>query len=230
MADGMILNYNDAVLRESDLRILSGPHFLNDRIIEFYFSYISSHNQSDEILLSPPAITFWITNCTDSETLRVFVEPLNLSSRKLVIFAVNDNEDVTLAEGGCHWSLLAFERSRNVFVHHDSLGGMNARHAKRLYRSVLGFMACSEPAEYVEYYASPRQLNGYDCGLFVTAFARTICSWYMETESKKQGGNLWFLALTKHVTPSAVSEMRPEILGLIKQLIASKECELAGGN
>ncbi|KAL7201891.1 hypothetical protein ACSBR1_033562 [Camellia fascicularis] len=39
-ADEKILSYNDVVLRRSDLDILSGPYFLNDRIIEFYFSYL----------------------------------------------------------------------------------------------------------------------------------------------------------------------------------------------
>ncbi|KAL8167872.1 hypothetical protein V2J09_009371 [Rumex salicifolius] len=221
MADGKILSYNDVVLRESDLDILSGPNFLNDRIIEFYFSYLSSCYPSDESLLTPPAISFWITNCTDEQTLKAFIEPLSLPSKNLVIFAVNDNEDVTCAEGGSHWSLLAFERKHNVFVHHDSLGGINRHYAKRLYRSVHGFMACSEPAEYVEYDASPRQLNGYDCGLFVTAIARIICSWYVNAESKNRG-DLWFFDLKEQVMPLAVEEMRWEILGLIKQLIASK--------
>ncbi|CAL1392928.1 unnamed protein product [Linum trigynum] len=35
--DEIIPSYNDDVLRRSDLRILSGPRFLTDRIIEFYF-------------------------------------------------------------------------------------------------------------------------------------------------------------------------------------------------
>lgn len=29
----------------------------------------------------------------------------------MVIFALNDNPDPTIAEGGCHWSLVAYSRS-----------------------------------------------------------------------------------------------------------------------
>ncbi|GMP89097.1 hypothetical protein CsSME_00040811 [Camellia sinensis var. sinensis] len=134
-ADEKIISYNDVVLRRSDLDILSGPYFLNDRIIEFYFSYLPSCYPSEEILLVSPSIAFWIANGPDIESLKDFVEPLNLSSKKLVIFPVNNNDDVTEAEGGNCWSLLVFERNANVSVHHDSYGGLNAGHAKQLYRA-----------------------------------------------------------------------------------------------
>ncbi|KAI7982986.1 NEDD8-specific protease 1 [Camellia lanceoleosa] len=83
-ADEKILSYNDVVLRRSDLDILSGPYFLNDRIIEFCFSYLPSCYPSKEILLVSPSIAFWIANCPDIESLKDFVEPLNLSSKKLI--------------------------------------------------------------------------------------------------------------------------------------------------
>ncbi|GMP89092.1 hypothetical protein CsSME_00040807 [Camellia sinensis var. sinensis] len=84
VADEKILNYNDVVLRQSDLDILSGPYFLNDRIIEFYFSYLPSCYPSEEILLVSPSIAFWIENCPDIESFKDFIEPFNLTSKKLV--------------------------------------------------------------------------------------------------------------------------------------------------
>ena len=121
--EDIILSYNDVVLRQSDLHILSEPEFLNDRIIEFYLSYLHSQFPSPDIMLVPPSISFWITNCPDGESVKHFVEPLKLPEKKLIIFPVNDNIDLTKAEGGNHWSLLAFERDANLYVHHDSLGG-----------------------------------------------------------------------------------------------------------
>ena len=121
--EDIILSYNDVVLQQLDLHILSEPEFLNDRIIEFYLSYLHSQFPSPDIMWVPPLISFWITNCHDVESVVHFVEPLKLPEKKLIIFPVNDNIDLTKAEGGNHWSLLAFERDANLYVHHDSLGG-----------------------------------------------------------------------------------------------------------
>ncbi|GAB2285122.1 hypothetical protein Dimus_019575 [Dionaea muscipula] len=221
-SDEMILSYKDVILRRSDLHILSGPYFLNDRVLEFYFSHLLSLYPSDDILLLPPSIAFWIGSCLDKESLIPFVEPLNLASKKLVLFPVNDNMDVSLAEGGSHWSLLAFEREANVFIHHDSHSALNAAHAQRLYDSVVGLMGTVSKPRYVEYSRSPQQVNGYDCGLFVCAIARAICCWYVSRGSRDSDEDgLWLSAVMEQVTPSSIAELRTEILGLITSLIAA---------
>ncbi|KAK1408412.1 hypothetical protein QVD17_40160 [Tagetes erecta] len=170
-ADDKILSYNDVVLRQSDLGILNGPYYLNNRLIEFYFSYLSSSHPSEHILLVPPSIAFWIMNCPDISSLKDFLQPLNLPSKNLIIFPVNNNNDVTTVEGGSHWSLLAFEKTANVFMHHDNYGGMNKNHAKRLYKTLLPFLGVSG-TRYMECDCSPQQVTGYDCGLYVLAIAK----------------------------------------------------------
>ncbi|KAI5666138.1 hypothetical protein M9H77_15991 [Catharanthus roseus] len=216
IGDEKILSYNDLVLRRSDLDILSGPYFLNDRLIEFYFSYLSSCHSSEDILLVPPSIAFWIKECPDTASLKDFLEPLHLSNRKLILFPINDNDDASIAEGGSHWSLLAFEKSANAFVHHDSSSGnMNQWHAKKVYKVVCQYV--SSNASYVECSSTPKQVNGYDCGVYVIAFARAICSWYMNTASK-DSKKLWFTDLLQ-ITPSVVSDLRNEVLVLIRSLM-----------
>lgn len=217
-ADEKILSYNDVVLRRSDLDILGGPFYLNDRIIEFYFSYLFSCHPSQDILLVPPSITFWIIQCPVAEPLRDFLEPLHLSDKALVIFPINDNDDVNMAEGGSHWSLLAYYRNANLFVHHDSCGSMNTAPAKQLYKAVAGYVGLSG-ASFLECTDSPKQANGYDCGLYVTAIARVICSWHVNGKNT-DANDLWFSAVKEQVTPSAVACMRSEILALIRDLMA----------
>lgn len=224
--DEKILSYNDVVLRRSDLDILSGPYFLNDRIIEFYFSYLSSCHASQDVLLVPPSISYWIMNCPLKDSLKDFVEPLHLPAKSLVLFPINDNDDVSKAEGGSHWSLLAFERNANVFIHHDSNEGMNRLHATRLYNKVFKFMSDSglpSNARFLECADSPQQVNGYDCGLYVTAIARVICLWHSDDRNKaKDRSYLWFSTVKEQVTPSLVAGMRNEILELIKGLMVKK--------
>ena len=38
--DNVVCSMGDAVVRESDVRLLEGPHWLSDRIIGFYFEYL----------------------------------------------------------------------------------------------------------------------------------------------------------------------------------------------
>ncbi|XP_004505947.1 NEDD8-specific protease 1 [Cicer arietinum] len=221
-ADEKILSYNDVVLRRSDLDILGGPYYLNDRIIEFYLSYLSSCHPSQDILLVPPSIAFWIIQCPVAESFKDFLEPLQLSDKTLILFPINDNDDVNTAEGGSHWSLLAYYRNANQFVHHDSFINMNAEPAKKLYKAVLGYVGLSESgteARFLECTNSPRQVNGYDCGLYVTAIARVICDWHVNGK-KTDANEMWFSAVKEQVTPSAVDCMRSEILALIRDLMA----------
>ncbi|KAJ1396663.1 Ulp1 protease family, C-terminal catalytic domain [Sesbania bispinosa] len=224
-ADEKILSYNDVVLRRSDLDILSGPYYLNDRIIEFYFSYLSSCHPSQDILLVPPSIAFWIIQCPVTEALRDFLEPLHLSDKTLVLFPINDNDDVNKAEGGSHWSLLAYYRNANLFVHHDSCGNMNTAPSKQLYKAVVDYMGSSglgSKASFLECIDSPKQENGYDCGLYVTAIARVICNWHVNSKNTDTN-ELWFSAAKEQVTPSAVACMRSEILALIRDLMATNQ-------
>ncbi|XP_056682343.1 NEDD8-specific protease 1 isoform X1 [Spinacia oleracea] len=220
--DDMILSYSDVVLRRSDLDILSGPHFLNDRIIEFYLSYISSCYPSDNILLVPPSIAFWLQNCSDEESYKAFVEPLNLAAKDLVIFPVNNNDDVTKAEAGSHWSLLVFYRTSNMFVHHDSCRGLNLACSQKLYTSVVKFVGnLDSDVKFMEDHSSPQQQNGYDCGLFVIVIATVICSWYTSSDCV-DGEHIWFSCVKEQVTPTTVSKMRNQILSLIKGLMFVK--------
>ena len=220
-ADEIILSYNDCVLRQSDLAILNSPNYLNDRIIEFYFSYLSSCHPSEHILLVPPSIAYWTMNCPDTDSLKEFLQPLNIPSKKLIIFPVNDNDDVAAAGGGSHWSLLAYEKTTNVFVHHDSLGGSNKYDAKRLYESLIPHMGVDIPRPgFIESDCTPQQSNGYDCGLYVIAIAKEICKWFDSNE--KVNEHLWFSHVKEQVNASAVSKLRSEILELIKDLREKK--------
>lgn len=59
-----ILSYYDVILRESDLDILRGPHWLNDVIIHFYYEWLSRtklNQHPHAILLVPGAPTYMMT-------------------------------------------------------------------------------------------------------------------------------------------------------------------------
>lgn len=217
--DDKILSYNDVVLRRSDLDILNGPNFLNDRVIEFYLSFLSTVHTSPAISLIPPSIAFWISNCPDTESLFDFMKPLELHDKDLLIFPVNDNPDVELAEGGLHWSLLVYYKEANSFFHHDSLMGVNKWNAKQLFKAVSPFVSNGNAA-YRECTDTPQQKNGHDCGVYLLAIARVICEWF-SSGGMKNRDELWFTDV-KETVPDLANHLRAEILGLIEKLMSER--------
>ena len=84
-------------------------------------------------------MSFWLANFQDVESGKDFVEPLNLSRKRLVLFMFNDNADLDGGESGTHWSLLIYYPSPNSFAHRDSMEGVNNSYAMKLYEAVKGF-------------------------------------------------------------------------------------------
>lgn len=107
---------------------------------------------------------------------------------------------------------MVYERSDNVFVHHDSCNGMNHRHALRLHNAVKGFFG-GDPRFMAG--QTPQQRNGYDCGMYVMAAASVICDWF---ENGKEGNGKWVKNLETEVGEEAVARLRREVLGLIARL------------
>ncbi|KAK2972762.1 hypothetical protein RJ640_019410 [Escallonia rubra] len=138
MADARVLEYKDTVLRSSDLDILRGPCYLNDQIIGFYFQYLASSFDCDDLLLVSPSLSFWLAHTQDLDNQSV--ASMNFSNKEVIIFSVNDNEDFGGHDDGSHWSLLVYDRSMNAFVHHDSMQGANNLHAVKLYEAVKPFV------------------------------------------------------------------------------------------
>jgi sentrin-specific protease 8 len=225
-----VLSYGDVVLLRSDLAVLRGRHFLNDRIIAFYLAYLSSAFGADDddadILLLPPSIPYLLSNLPDRDSVAMVAEPIRLASRRLALLPVNDNPDASLAEGGSHWTLLVLDAtsgaSRPRFVHHDSLGVVNVPAARCLAAALRPLLPDAANGAPLVEGPTPTQVNGHDCGVYVLAVARAICNWW---RNRREGGTDWFDAVRKEVTTESVKAMRAEMLDLIARLIQEKEEE-----
>ncbi|BBN17309.1 sentrin-specific protease 8 [Marchantia polymorpha subsp. ruderalis] len=229
-SDQRVLSYGDVLLRVSDVSLLDGPHYLNDHIIEFFFNYLDRQfcsftgcheNETSPLLLVGPTLTFWLLHCPDSEGLLATIQPMSLHEREMVIFAVNNNEDVETAEGGTHWTLLMYNRQRNTFEHFDSMAGTNWKQARDLVHIIKPFMGpVAASAKFIEQ-ATPQQENNYDCGVYVMAIAQVLCNAFCE---RKRGRSTDYAGLVRTtVTPSNVSKMRYTTMELIHSLSANEE-------
>ena len=94
-----------------ELRVLhSGPHWLNDRLIGFYFEFLHQRKfeSSSRVCFISPEVSQFLKLASAVE-IPVFLDPLHLEEKETVLMVVNNASDPS-QPGGSHWSLLIFTR------------------------------------------------------------------------------------------------------------------------
>ena len=166
--DKVILSYGDSLIRESDLKLLDGPLWLNDRLITFHFEYLyeQEYQCSSKLAFISPEVSQFVKMAAKNE-IEIFLEPLNLPEKELIVMAVNNSNDPD-RPGGSHWSLLMYSSQARKFLHFDSSGGMNSDAARQLAIMVFGYLSSSLNQRHdfiIEEVPVLQQKNGYDCGI-----------------------------------------------------------------
>ncbi|KXJ91377.1 hypothetical protein Micbo1qcDRAFT_134768 [Microdochium bolleyi] len=167
------LSYHDVLLTYEDVKALKGD-WLTDNNIAFWEEFLeheilTKYPQAHIILLRP-SMTFLLMKNKDTEMVRSALPDFRGITH--VFLPINDNRNVSMAEGGSHWSLLLVSLIDGVAFHYDSLDGANNNEAweatKRL-SNVIG-----KPLKYHYLSDCPQQENGSDCGVFVCIIMRHL--------------------------------------------------------
>ncbi|XP_077865152.1 sentrin-specific protease 8-like [Saccoglossus kowalevskii] len=229
--DEIVLSFHDSLLRKSDINLLEGSRWLNDTVIGFAFEYFEQEQFRDfneEVCFISPDVTQFIKLSSVSD-IGIFLEPLNLESKKLIFLAVNDNESRESA-GGSHWTLLVFDRENESFSHYDSAGSYYSQSVSALSTKLATYVKAKTEVKFVTA-DSPQQKNisisnssgncgifgaidrlfgaCYDCGLFVICSTEHLCKQLL------QGCKI---SLKDAVTQEAVSRKRDALKTLILSL------------
>ena len=145
--DDKVLDYHDTLLRVRDVCLLTGPNWLNDAILGFYFSFLQKDKYASlrrSVSFVDASVSFLVANVAEGDVAGI-LEPLGLQSRQIVLFSVSNNEDVEVPEGGSHWSLLVFRKGdrgeMDTFEHYDSAGAVNERAASGLVAALAPALA-----------------------------------------------------------------------------------------
>ena len=222
MSDKVVVSLGDALLRQSDLRLLEGPHWLNDAVIGFYFEYLHQHkfDSSSKICFVSPEVSQFL-KLARPEEISIFLEPLNLEEKEIILLAVNNAQDPT-SPGGSHWSLLIFSRQALEFFHLDSSNNMNEMDAQLLAKKLHDFLM--KKIDRFKFEFSPvdviKQTNGYDCGIHLLSHAEHATRHYL------MYGNANGL---DPLEGNAVKNKRKEIREIILSFSTSESNEYKGG-
>jgi len=217
VSDKVVASLEDSLVRQSDLSLLDGPHWLNDALIGFYFEFLHQRKfeSSSRICFISPEVSQFLKLASAVE-IPVFLDPLHLEEKETVLMAVNNASDPS-QPGGSHWSLLIFTRQAMEFFHLDSSPGLNDGHARQLAAKVHDFLVKKTENRFKLLFSDVdvvRQDNGYDCGLHVLNNAEHATRHFMVYGSA-EGANL--------TDPDSIKNKREEVKRTIVSL--AKSCE-----
>mmetsp|Transcript_37222 Transcript_37222/g.41934 ORF Transcript_37222/g.41934 Transcript_37222/m.41934 type:complete len:309 (-) Transcript_37222:3-929(-) len=128
----LIINYHDAVIYGSDLKLFNRrSEWLNDSCIHFYFAFLQQQQKYQRqqqqqkegelsfLFMDPSVVSFWIHQCTDQDDIKEFVNNIDFpgkdgtssNSGGVIFVPVNDNMSNSsnswqTPNSGSHWSLL----------------------------------------------------------------------------------------------------------------------------
>ncbi|XP_026756389.1 sentrin-specific protease 8 [Galleria mellonella] len=203
----VVLSFHEILLHKSDVDLLDGPYWLNDTIISFYFEYLERvlFSSASELLFISPEVTQCI-KMVQTEEIKTFLEPLGISKKNFVFFALNDN-DLPDRAGGSHWSLLVYSRPESCFFHFDSSSGSNHNVAWEFASHLITYFS-NGSFNFVDKECL-QQSNGYDCGVHVISNTERLA------EYAHNLGQIGSCEMLVKVNPIA---KRRDILSIIKSL------------
>ncbi|KAK3192386.1 hypothetical protein K4F52_001599 [Lecanicillium sp. MT-2017a] len=171
--DKPYLSYYDVLLTVDDVKSLKHD-WLTDNNIAFWEEYLEHETlpryPQARIVLLRPSMTFLLMRQTDMRQVRSALPDFNKVTH--IFLPVNDNRNVSDAEGGSHWSLLLVSVSDGIAFHYDSLGGANWAEANLATRKLAEIVG--RPLRFINLDDSPQQENGSDCGVFVCLLMRHL--------------------------------------------------------
>jgi sentrin-specific protease 8 len=91
--DDKLLSYGDCLLRVRDVALLTGPHWLNDAVMSFFFEYLRSEGaqpdepHADRVVLVDASLSFLVANVSPDEA-RAVLAPLGVSRAHMALFLV----------------------------------------------------------------------------------------------------------------------------------------------
>ena len=158
------------------MKLLEGPHWLNDRIISFYFEYLyeKEFDSSSKLVFISPEVCQFLKMATSKAELGIFLEPLQLEEKDLIVLAVNNSTDPD-RPGGSHWSLLMFSKQAREFFHFDSSSGMNKESARQSASKTHQYLMSKTEDKFpirLKDVQVVQQSNGYDCGVHLLCNAQ----------------------------------------------------------
>ncbi|CAD5214869.1 unnamed protein product [Bursaphelenchus xylophilus] len=156
-------------LARKDLIKLDNHGWLNDEIINFYFSLISERSEKSHgypKVYSFPTYFFQSVSRGGHSRVKRWTKNLNIFNYDIILFPLN--------LGNCHWCLAVYECGSNTLRFLDSMRSDGFSHLKVLRDYLITEFETKHPGGHlrsediiiISKEDVPKQMNGFDCGVF----------------------------------------------------------------
>ncbi|PIC11523.1 hypothetical protein B9Z55_029028 [Caenorhabditis nigoni] len=169
------VSFESVVLYIPDLMILENNEWYNDKILSIIGEYLMIRIADRKVHVFMPPETEMIRHAKGEEEVDMYFSMLEVHLKPVVAFIVNNNEDVTRANGGTHWSLLVFDRKTDDFYHFDSANNYNHAAAEALVEKTRWLVGQKDGTRKLISAKCLQQENGKDCGVYVANFLHALC-------------------------------------------------------
>ncbi|EGC36604.1 hypothetical protein DICPUDRAFT_87334 [Dictyostelium purpureum] len=237
MTDNLVVSFKDSSIYESDVNILKNSNqWLNDSIISFKIEFLKdkllekneNKQLEKEILLLSPSIIFLCSFVDSEQEVLAILSQLKLESRELIFIPLNNNRNPEIIGGGSHWSLMVFVKKLNQFLYYDSMNRSNSQDALFVISKFKFLLTNSNKnlKEYINFQATPQQINSHDCGLYGLGMMEELLNIIIDKKEKHPDldySDILLSPSTKEIifniiTPNYIKDKRTEILNQVYSL------------
>jgi sentrin-specific protease 8 len=122
--NSVILRYHYCRLRQADVNLLHGSHWLNNAIIGFYFEYLKHKYEASatKLKFTYPQTTE-LLNLFSAKDNYIILNSMDVNDKDFIFFPMNDCSSRDLARGS-HWSLIVFSKIEKTCFYFDSSRGL----------------------------------------------------------------------------------------------------------
>lgn len=168
----LVARSDDCEVNCSDLETLKPLHCVNDTIIHFFSNIMNKkfNNSIKKLYFVNPSLTQFIQTSKADVSKDILLENPQAENSSYIFFPLSNLQ--TNCDG--HWSLLLLYKSKtkNLFLHFDSLKNKNFTYAKSLAQKIAQIYQ-------MKHYdfsnmKAPIQKNEYDCGIYTMAIMNEI--------------------------------------------------------
>lgn len=184
------LNVLTTELAEKDSLGWSKDKWVDDSVLNEYFSAMSDSIASSNILFLGPSATL-VIKLSPTDAAMESLKLSNFSQCNYVLLCISDASDGGKDDSGSHWSLLFLARNSGMAFHFDSLNGNN-----KISASNVAVKLGIESNKVIEMPCT-QQKHSFECGIHVLANAKYVAYHYCAANN-----DMPFLDWYKGIKPS----------------------------